>query len=781
MMKDFYFLAKFASFKMRTQFVIIVLLLSLVKINAQSILSGLILAQDEKPLEGIQVKEMGRSNYTTTDYYGNFKLRITSTESTVIISHPEYDSLELTLNVAKFHKIFLTLRKNGNPYNLAGNVGSHDFRHKLPAFDWETMPYLFGEADVNRKLQLLPGIEQGMDGFSNLFVRGGSNDQNLYLYNGIPIYNYNQLFGLTSIFNRNGLENVEVDKGISSARFGGRLSSVIQLQPNRRQMFDGLTGSFDVSLLGIGIFLQNNVGKDGHFSLSARRSYLDFFLPTEMRENSLNAVFHDINLNYAQKVNKGRDLFEFSLINARTKMMIGFEIPQDTVVNGFDTTFNTSIGLRLGIKTHTNAGIVKLTQKYNRKFQGVYSVYASHYSLQEEFEIIRNPNAFRPVTTTLLSKNAILDVGINADYSFFQDNRSTWYFGIQNSIKSYNFGFLESSTTNNVSTRDNAITVGQKGLQPTNELALYAENRYRLTANAFLDWGGRMVVYNGLGGSYLRFEPRVNYINKIHDRTYLKMAFNTHHQFVHLLNNGNVGGMLNLWVPSTEFIQPSSSHIASIGMDHIFDKKTAIQITAYGKVMNNLVIASDIYEALNPESDWQSSVTIGSGQAAGIEVMLMRNNDNVNSFVSYTFSHANRTFDELLANQFLFQEDRPHMLKFASSTEITEDFQFGAIFMFGSGRLFTIPNGRYLDMDGNYILETNTFNNYRSPNFSRLDINVSWHRMSGIYRIGMYNVLASKNTASVSPEFNAIRFTNVKLYREYYFMFTPMISYSLKF
>lgn len=777
MMWNFYFLAKFASFKMRTTFILFFLFLSLVKINAQSILSGLILTQDEKPLEGIQVKEMGRSNYTTTDYYGNFKLRITSAESTVIISHPEYDSLELVLNVAKFHKIFLTLRKNGNPYNLAGNVGSHDFRHKLPAFDWETMPYLFGEADVNRKLQLLPGIEQGIDGFSNLYVRGGSNDQNLYLYNGIPIYNYNQLFGLTSIFNINGLENVEVDKGISSARFGGRLSSVIQLQPNRRQMFDGLTGSFDVSLLGIGIFLQNNVGKDGHFSLSARRSYVDFFLPTEMRENSFNVVFHDINLNYAQKVNKGRDLFEFSLINARTKINIGFEIPQDTLISLTDTSIRAGFGLRVGIKTRTNAGIVKLTQQYNRKFSGVYSVYASHYSLQDELVFIPNTGS----RTTLISQNSILDVGISADYSYFQDNRSTWYFGIQNSIKSYNFGFIEATVGNSSVTRDNVITTGKKGLQPTVETAVYAENRYRLTANAFLDWGGRMVVYSGLGGSYLRFEPRVNYTNKIHDRTYLKIAFNTHHQFVHLLNNGNVGGMLNLWVPSTEIIKPSSSHIASIGLDHIFDKKTALQITAYGKLMNNLVIASDIYEALNPESDWQSSVTVGSGQSAGIEVMLMRNNDNVNSFVSYTFSHANRTFEELFANQFLFREDRPHMLKFASSTEVTEEFQIGMVFMYGSGRLFTIPNGRYLDMDGNYVLETNTFNNYRSPNFSRLDINVSWLRMSGIYRIGVYNILASKNTANVFPEFNAIRFTNVKLYREYYFMFTPMISYSLEF
>lgn len=777
MMRNFYFLAKFASFKMRTTFIVFFLLLSLVKINAQSILSGLILTQDEKPLEGIQVKEMGRSNYTTTDYYGNFKLRITSAESTVIISHPEYDSLELILNVAKFHKIFLTLRKNGNPYNLAGNVGSHDFRHKLPAFDWETMPYLFGEADVNRKLQLLPGIEQGIDGFSNLYVRGGSNDQNLYLYNGIPIYNYNQLFGLTSIFNINGLENVEVDKGISSARFGGRLSSVIQLQPNRRQMFDGLTGSFDVSLLGIGIFLQNNVGKDGHFSLSARRSYVDFFLSTEMRENSLNVVFHDINLNYAQKVNKGRDLFEFSLINARTKINFGFDIPQDTAISPTDTSIRAGFGLRIGIKTRTNAGIVKLTQQYNRKISGVYSIYASHYSLQDELEIIPNTGS----RTKLVSQNSILDVGINADYSYFQDNRSTWYFGMQNSIKSYNFGFVEATVTNIAPTRANDLTIGQKGLQPTFETALYAENRYRLTSNAFLDWGGRMVVYSGLGGSYLRYEPRVNYTNKIHDRTYLKIAFNTHHQFVHLLNNGNVGGTLNLWVPSTELIKPSSSHIASIGVDHIFDKKTAIQITGYGKLMNNLVIASDIYEALNPENDWQSSVTVGSGQSAGIEVMLMRNNDNVNSFVSYTFSHANRTFEELLANQFLFREDRPHMLKFASSTEVTEEFQFGVIFMFGSGRLFTIPNGRYLDMDGNYVLETNTLNNYRSPNFSRLDINVSWNRMSGIYRIGIYNVLASKNTADVYPEFNAVRFTNVKLYRDYYFIFTPMISYSLEF
>jgi hypothetical protein len=751
---------------------------------AQSILSGVIMGQDEKPIQGVTIKELGRRNYTTSDYYGNFKLRITSAESDVIVSHPEYDSLELRLHVAQFHKIFLTLRIEGNPHNLHGNVGSHDFRHKLPDIEWEAVPYIFGEPDVNRKIQMLPGIEQGIDGFSNLHVRGGSNDQNLYLYNGIPIYNYNQLFGLTSIFSINGLENVEVDKGISSARFGGRLSSVIQLQPNRRQMFDGLTGSFDINILSAGLFLQNNIGKEGHFSLNARRSWIDLLIPVEIREDIINVVFYDINMNFATKVNKNKDLLEVSFINARTRLNVGFNLPPDTTFHSIDSISIRPPGrIGLGLKTFSTAGIVKLTQNYSRKFSGTYSAYGSYYRFSDETELIRNTNiSINPPRISLETSNAILDIGINADYSYFNSNRSMWYFGIQNSIKSYNFGYYRSENSPDRTGRQpEVLEIGEKSLQPTVETALYAENRFRPTMNTIIDIGGRVVFFSGLGGEYLRIEPRVDYTNKIADRTFFKAAFNTHHQFVHLLNNGNVGGQLNLWVPSTENIKPSSSHILSAGIDHIINKKAAIQVVGYGKLMRNLLVASDIFGAIDPRGDWQSNVAAGSGRTAGIEFIFNYNSRYSKTFLSYTFSRAFRIFDELFVNEFLFAEDRPHMFKLTSSTEITDELFAGFVFMIGSGRLFTIPSGRYLDIDGNYVLETTSFNNYRSPFYSRLDFNINWERDYGIIKFGVYNVLANSNTVNVTPEFDQIRFANVRLIREYYFRFIPTAGYTLKF
>ena len=182
------------------------------QLNAQNTLRGKIVDQNEIPVANVSIIEGQGKNKTFSDFEGKFALYFYSNENVITYAAEGFDSLKMTIGVNNDVVIFLTRKPKVNPYNLAGYAGYTDFLVKNANKHLETMPYFLGESDVNRQLQMLPGVEQGSEGYSNLFVRGGDVDQNLMMYNGTPIYNFNHIFGISSTFHNRSIDNTSCIK-----------------------------------------------------------------------------------------------------------------------------------------------------------------------------------------------------------------------------------------------------------------------------------------------------------------------------------------------------------------------------------------------------------------------------------------------------------------------------------------------------------------------------------------------------------------------------------------
>ena len=307
---------------MRLYNLFVILFLFTFHVFGQSFAQGIIYDQDDNSITNVQVTVSGTKNTSFSDDNGKFILKYYNEETPVIFSHPDYDTLKITLKPYENRIIYMQSGVRTNDYHLGFMAGFIDFGNKNKNKNLENMPYFLGESDVNRQLQMLPGIEQGTEGYSNLFVRGGDVDQNLILYNGTPIYNPNHLFGISSTFHHKSIKNTRIHKGLSSARFGGRVSSYIELESEKTSNYSGLDGEFEMTPLNAGIYISSiNKGK-GFFTLAARRSWLDLLTPPESRQNSINANIYDIQMNFGKVLENQDEIVPFSLNENRGGILL---------------------------------------------------------------------------------------------------------------------------------------------------------------------------------------------------------------------------------------------------------------------------------------------------------------------------------------------------------------------------------------------------------------------------------------------------------------------------
>lgn len=738
---------------------------------AQEVLNGLVINSKEIPIANVKIQEVGTSNLCYSRSDGTFTLFRYSDEGSLMFSHNDYDSL-VRFGDSSSIKVFLTL--NGNEYNLGYLAAYTDFSTKNANKRLENMPYLLGEADVNRQLQMLPGVEHGNEGFSNLLIRGGNVDENLMLYNGTPVYNYNHLFGLSSLFHNNSIGDVKLHKGISSSKFGGRLSSVIEVETPKNSEFSGLSRELETSLLSAGLHIRNfNKGKD-YFTFSARRSYIDLMYPIEFRQNELNAYLYDVQLNYGRFLKNG-DLLEFSLMVSHDKY---FEVaryePDSVTVLRRDLDFNWGNIL----------GSVKYNQKFNDQLKAEHSVHFSDFksTLDVEYQILNLVGSGGIPTFVQEDKRGIREYIGQSNWEYNYENNTDIYFGSQLNIKTYRPIYTEVSSTNFDNEADSEDQFGVKRYQGSVEFTLYGE--YARTFNKLEVIGGfRSTLYNYKELTGVYFEPRLNLHYKLDNNTILKMAYNRNHQFTKLINTGGTEGVYNFWVPATDRVRPQVADIVSLDIERKIGDDYAAVASVYYKDMRNIHVVNNFYEAIDAEVDWQDQIFLGSGTAYGVELMFQKHWGMVTGWVGYSYAKSDRLFPDLSVEPFSFAFDRRHMLKAYMNMKFNRYWDFGINALYGSGQLFSIPDGIFYDLEGNLQLEYSSFNNYQSQDYQRIDLSVSKVRRSSSmnqkWKFYLYNTLSRKNTLSLSPGFES-GFTTFEVDR-LYVSIVPGVSYLITF
>lgn len=746
---------------------------------AQGYTSGFIMDEDENGIPHVQVIELGENNVSYSNDMGAFLLKYFEEDARVLFVHPDYDTLQLQINSSTDRIIFLQPKVGNNNYHLGFHAGFLDFSTKNKNKNLENMPYFLGESDVNRQLQMLPGIEQGTEGYSNLFVRGGDVDQNMMLYNGTPIYNYNHLFGISSTFHNKSIKNTKIYRGLSPAKYGGRVSSYIDLESEKNSSYSGLDGEFEMTPLNAGIYISNiNKGK-GFFTLAARRSWIDLMVPLESRQNSLNANIYDIQLNFGKTLHSN-DKIEFNFMNTRDFYFISLQsddsLPSsnDTRVVGFTQKWSNLLSS------------IKYKQKLNYSLNAEHQLYISSYKAKSIFkEEIFDPNITTIPTTQLELTNGIQDLGVQSNWTFIKNNAHSIQFGLQSSFRFFQPGKKIYRSQGYPTIADINTTTGNTKSVFSNELSLYGEDHWRLNDKTYFDLGLRQVYYTHDGYHKLAFEPRIHGTFLLQHRDALKVGYNRHNQFLTQLNLGRTGSPDNIWVPSTSLVKPTQLDIFELSYERKLGKIYAGSFNLYSKRMTNLVGVSNLSDASNPELDWQSSVVFGTGRSYGAEWLFQKSEGDITGWLSYAYSRSFRTFSDLYDQEYLFSFDRPHMLKlYVNYTNPRSDWNFGFNYLLGSGQLFTLPIGKFRDINGNTQLEYNTLNNYRSNVYQRFDVSVirlkNTYGLEQEWRFYLYNALGNINPLSVAAVFDSANFSKLVVDRAY-LAFVPGVAYIVKF
>jgi hypothetical protein len=379
--------------------------------------------------------------------------------------------------------------------------------------------------------------------------------------------------------------------------------------------------------------------------------------------------------------------------------------------------------------------------------------------------------------------SGIKDIMAKSAWVLSNSNRNTIDFGLQANMRLFNVGQLQRLSRNIPNTPDEESTTGSSN-DPSVEIAIYGEDHFQWSSTTRFDAGLRAVVYHYNGYTIPVFEPRLHMHYIIDDVSIFKLGYNRNNQFISQLNTGGTGDPNNIWVPSTENILPAKSDIISATYERRLNTIYSFNANTYFKQMQNLRQVDNISDAVNPENDWQQDVFLGEGRAFGLELMAQKDQGVFTGWVSYTLARSDRDFPDLFDEKFLFTFDRTHIAKLYINYNSGAYWNFGANFLIGSGRMFTVPIGKYYDINNQLQLEYNTLNNYRSPLYHRLDLTVTRIKDFGSYeqhwKFYLYNATGARNPIFINADFANGSFTNLSVNRQF-IAFVPGISYSIKF
>ena len=656
-------------------------------------------------------------------------------------------------------------------------------RVEVPIEQIKKMPALLGEVDVLKTLQLLPGVQSGGEGQSGLYVRGGSPDQNLVLLDGVPIYNVSHVLGIFSVFNADAIKNVTLTKGGFPARYGGRLSSVLEINMKEGNMKE-FHGEGSIGLISSKLTLEGPIKKDKtSFIVSARRTYADLIFRPIIKQAAADEgaqvtpklYFYDLNAKLQHKVNDKHRIF-LSMYSGAD--VFGNKYEEDNIVSdaGIDwgniigaLRWNYQINNKLFLNTtmtYSNydidffVGFEDKNSSSNEKYSAKYISGIEDWTGKLDFDYIPNPNHY-------------VKFGGSATRHTYRPGALSWK--------------LESGSE--------AIdtTIGSQKSEST-ELDLYIEDDMKFgafKANVGVHASGFKVGEK----FYTSIQPRLGMRYLLDKDIAIKGAFTTMTQFINLLTSEALSLPTDLWVPSTENIKPQTSWQVALGAAKTFRDDYEISIEGFYKEMKNVVSykeGSSFFTGFG--TDWQTKVTQGDGEAYGLEFFVQKKRGNTTGWVGYTLSWNNRTFPEINGGKtFPFRYDRRHDLSIVVSHKLSDRISFSAAWIFGTGNAVSLPTARYADGSDSWGFNSDVEilgdkNAYRMSNSHRLDLSVEFIKQKKRYErkwiISVYNAYWNKNPYYLlaTRDYNSNTGQETRVLKEISILpIIPSVSYAFKF
>ncbi|XOV94283.1 MAG: carboxypeptidase-like regulatory domain-containing protein [Bacteroidota bacterium] len=762
-------------------------------------ISGFIRDKDNgENLIGATIIQAGTTNGTTTNTFGFYSLTLPTGSVTLQVSYVGYQMETIEIDLVENMMLNFEL----NPGSILDEVvvtaeekierSPQMSTIDVPIEQIKALPVLMGEADILKTLQLLPGIQSGSEGSSGIYVRGGGADQNLILLDGVPVYNVSHLFGFFSVFNPDAINKVNVVKGGFPARYGGRLSSVIDvsMKEGNNQKFSG-EGS--VGLIASKLTLEGPIGKDKKtsFIVSGRRTYIDLLTRPIIKANNKSGqgytvggyYFYDLNGKVNHKFSENDRLY-LSFYNGQDK---GFSKSSTDYENAFEKVRSKD---EYGLNWGNTISALRWNHIFGPRLfgnlTGTYSKYKFRIFSSYENEV-SSPGSTSSYNEQIEYFSGVDDVALKLEFDYLPSPAHNVKFGTSAIHHEFNPGIF-GYDTNTEGLQDTVISS-----QQTKALEFYGflEDDFQVTPQLRGNIGAHYSGFMVNNEFYHSLQPRISFRYLVGRDLSLKASYATMQQYIHLLTNSGIGLPTDLWVPATDKVKPQSSWQVALGAAKTM-KGYEASVEVYYKEMENLIEYQEGGTFFNMGTDWQDKVTSGNGDSYGAEFLLQKKTGQFSGWIGYTLSWTNRKFEELnFGERYPYKYDRRHDISVVGIYEFSKKFSLSGTWVYGTGNAVTLPKSTYpysIDHSGQFydykeIRNYGPRNDFRMAAYHRMDLGLTWSKEkkhgTRSWSLGAYNLYSRKNPFFIQDGYDSNG--NKHFYQYSLFPVLPYVRYSFKF
>jgi hypothetical protein len=717
--------------------------------------------------------------------YGFYSVTAPAGVYTMIVSFTGYtqDSIQVVLDKNITNTIELSQRSTELEEVVVSSVKRNENItkplmgvQKLSVREIKDLPVIFGEKDILKSLQLLPGVQSAGDGSSGFYVRGGTTDQNLILLDEATVYNPSHVLGFFSTFNSDAIKDVTLYKGSIPAEYGGRLASVLDVKMNDGNSKDYVV-SGGIGLISSRLNVEGPIETDkGSFIVSARRTYADLFLKlskdTSTRNSSL--YFYDVNAKANYK------------LGDRDHIYLSGYFGSDHL--GLDNSF----GMNYGNTTATFRWNHILN---SRLFSNTSLIYSKYY-----YDITVNSG-----NNDVAINSFIRDYHFKEDLQYYAGPGSKMNFGVDVIGVTTSPGVISAPPQ---SDNFNAISVPDK--HAISSAAYFSHDltvsdkiniNYGLRASLFTVLGpGTFYTYDSAGNAvdsatygsgqvvknYFNLEPRFSISYQLTENSSVKFAYARTTQNLHLLSNSTSSNPTDVWIPSSNNVKPEIADQVSVGWfrnfkDNLYEFSTEV----YYRNMQNQIDYKNGAQLIANENV-ESELIFGKGRSYGLELFLKKKYGRLSGWISYTLSRTERQFTQVNNdNWYPANQDRTNNLSVVGIYKLSKKWTFSADFVYYTGNAVSWPSGKY-EVNGQAAFLYVERNGYRMPSYNRLDIGFTLQgkktkKFDSNWNFSVYNVYGRENPYSITFQQDPGDASKTQAVQWALFRWVPSVTYNFKF
>jgi hypothetical protein len=777
-------------------------------------------AADHIPLANVNIVEMNTQAGTSTDVNGFFSFRLPSANARLHLTHVAYTDRTIRItHIAPDSLIRIMLTKSTVSLDEVSITGSKSRALNMPqmgvlSFSQEGIkhiPTLFGEADVVKALQTQPGVSAGTEGLSGMFVRGGNDDGNLYMLDGIPVYKITHLGGLFSALNVEAVQDVTFYKSSFPSRYGGRLSSVLDVRTRDGDLLN-YHGSLMLGLTSANVNIGGPIVKEKtSFAASIRRSWLDVLSVPAL------AIMNQKSKSKGEKTFGGYAFTDANLkinhiFNNRSSANLLFYYGNDYFKMGDQVFMDEGVYFVKENMTYMNWGNILVAGKWQYQFNDKMKVAIApsytHYASSLRKNILESDNLkgsadYKERTTEKTTDNGINDLNGSIHFDYQPSVRHTVNFGT-NYIHHRFLPELNSIQTTGMNEK-NRYEADSKPVM-ANEIAFYAEDNWIMSKLFRLNAGLRLSLFDVGGTRYRTWEPRISLRTALSDRLSLKSSYSRMNQFVQQISDSYISLPTDFWMPVNNKFKPQESDQVSAGVYYEHPRGYSFSVEGYYKKMRNLLEYKEGYASMPVSVSWEQKLTPGQGWSYGAEWTATKKSGKLTGELGYGLIWSDRQFAELnQGKRFPSKYDNRHKINIVANYKLSPALELNGSWTYITGNRMTLMLEDYLNFSVNgfdpVLAPTNPFqeewvnyykerNNVRLPAYHRLDLGLNIYRSlkngrTGIWNISVWNaynrmnpiairahtMYSNEDKRKVSPRFQTIGL----------FPLIPSISYTYKF